>query len=257
MKYTTIPPCKELKDLVRHYWVGTWDVQVGHGNSTHYVVANSSTEITFAFSGDYENSELLFSAVQGHTHLPDQFSVPAFYHLIGVSFYSYAIPLLFGISPTELAKEFISLTTLLGTEGAILNEKIAKAHSTPERIDILASYFLSCLKNTRPIDPLIVQAMKEIKQLRGNVRVGSLADQFCLSQKQFGRRFKAFSGFNPKVYARIIRFESVLASYPSGGNFTDLAYENGYYDQAHFIHELETFTGFKPKEFWKLSEEGP
>lgn len=229
---------------------------MGQKNTTHYVVANSSTEITFAFDGNHENSELLFSVVQGHTHLPDQFSVPAFYHLIGVSFFTHAIPLLFNVSPSELTREFIPLSTMLGAEGAILNEKVALAGNTLGRIDILTTYFISLLQNNRPGDSLIVRAMKDIKQLGGNIRVKDLASQYCLSQKQFGRRFKAHSGFNPKLYARIIRFESVLASYPNGGNLTELAYANGYYDQAHFIHELETFTGFNPKEFWKLSEEG-
>jgi len=34
-------------------------------------------------------------------------------------------------------------------------------------------------------------------------------------------------------------------------NLTDLAYENGYYDQAHFIKDFKAFTGMSPKQFFK------
>lgn len=252
MKYTLIPPCKELNGLVKHFWTATWNAEQGQDNTRHIVVANSSTEITFAFSGHHDHSELLFSAVQGHTHLPGQFVVPVFYHLIGVSFHSHAVPFLFNVSPSELGNEFISLTTLLGADGVMLNEKVALARNTQERIDILSTYFISASKGRRLEDTLILQSVNEIKQLGGNIRIEALASQFGLSKKQFGRRFKNNLGFNPKLFARIVRFESVLASHPGAQSLTETAYANGYFDQAHFTHELKTFTGFKPKDFWNL-----
>jgi AraC-like DNA-binding protein len=33
-------------------------------------------------------------------------------------------------------------------------------------------------------------------------------------------------------------------------NLTSLAYENGYYDQAHFIRDFKEFTGVSPKYFF-------
>jgi AraC-like DNA-binding protein len=33
-------------------------------------------------------------------------------------------------------------------------------------------------------------------------------------------------------------------------SLTDLAYENEYFDQAHFIKEFKEFTGITPKEFY-------
>lgn len=255
MNYTIIPPCEELKGLISHFWVGTWEISSQKPNQTYYVIANSLTEITFAFNGNHKHSELLFSAVQGHTHLPTQFSVDGFYHLLGVSFHSYAIPNLFRIPASELSKEFITLNTLLGHEGIILNEKIALASTTQQRIKILSEYFISIMNKEKLKDTLITHAIKEIKQSNGITRINELASDFYLSPKQFGRRFKEFSGFSPKMYARIIRFESAIKNYSNFSNFTELAYANGYYDQAHFIHEFNSFTGFSPKEFWKIGEE--
>ncbi|MDF9797896.1 AraC-like DNA-binding protein [Catalinimonas alkaloidigena] len=255
MKYEIIQPNEQLRDFISHFWVGTWDATTQKPNTQYYVVASSLTEITFAFAGESKQSDLLFSTFQGHTHLAGQFSVAGFYHLIGIAFYSYAIPAFFHIPASEVNKEFISLHTFLGPEGAVLNERIALASSTQQRINILSDYFISRLKKQRLEDVRITQAIQLINESNGRIAIENLARHFCLSHKQFYRRFKAFTGFSPKMYSRIIRFESVIHNYPRLSSLTETAYRHGYYDQAHFIHEFKSFTGFSPTEFWKLSNE--
>ncbi|RUA18225.1 MAG: AraC family transcriptional regulator, partial [Flavobacteriia bacterium] len=51
MDYQRILPCRELKDYISYFWVGTWDVNLP-ANEMYYVVANSLVEITFAFEGN-------------------------------------------------------------------------------------------------------------------------------------------------------------------------------------------------------------
>ncbi|MDF1547864.1 MAG: AraC family transcriptional regulator [Bacteroidales bacterium] len=255
MDYKVIPPCKELKDIVSHFWTGTWDNNSLVTNEVYYVIANSLTEFTFAFSGSKRHDQLLFSAVQGHTHIPNQLPVDRFFHLIGVSLYSYAIPSLFNFPSFELNQEFIPLTTFLGSDGAVLNEKIALAGTTEQRITILSNYFKSLLKHQKLNDTRILRAIQEVKKFNGNPKIIDLASDSFLSQKQFNRRFKEFSGFNPKMFARIIRLESAIKSYPNFSTLTQVACSNGYYDQAHFIREFKELTGFSPREFWKLSED--
>ncbi len=255
MIYEVIPPCEELRNLISHFWIGAWDANSRKPNTTHYVIASSLTEITFAFSDNNKHADLIFSAVQGHTHLPGQMAVDGFCHLIGVAFHSYAIPALFNIPASELSKEFISLNTFLGYAGTILNERMAMATSTQQRIGLLSDYCRSALKKQKLADRCITDAIKEIKRYNGTAKIEALASDFFLSQKQFGRRFKEFAGFNPKTYSKIIRFESVLKNFSGLSDLTDLAHANDYYDQAHFIHEFKSFTGFTPREFRKLGEE--
>lgn len=101
----------------------------------------------------------------------------------------------------------------------------------------------------------MIKAIYEVKRHNGSSKIIDLASDSFLSQKQFNRLFKEFSGFNPKIYARIIRLESVIKNYPYFHNLTELAHNSGYYDQAHFIREFKELTGFSPREFWKLSED--
>ncbi|WP_020533236.1 AraC family transcriptional regulator [Flexithrix dorotheae] len=254
MNYKIIPPCEELKEYISYFWVATWDEKLQKSNAIYYVIANSLAEITFAFQNNSRYAELLFSSVQGQTAVPTQFPVSDFYHLIGVSFYPHAIPKLFNIPANKLYREFMSLDTFLGQEGSILTEKMALAPSSEQRIAILSDFFKSLLPNRKYEDPQITRIIRYIKENKGTSKVIELAREVCLSPRQFKRRFAEFSGFNPKMYSRIIRFESVIKSYSQGPNLTELAYANGYFDQAHLNHEFKAFTGFNPKHFWKLSE---
>lgn len=48
-----------------------------------------------------------------------------------------------------------------------------------------------------------------------------------------------------------MRFHEVLHNL-SGINelsLTEHAYNNGYFDQSHFIHDFKSYTGYTPKEF--------
>ena len=76
--------------------------------------------------------------------------------------------------------------------------------------------------------------------------VNELASKFALSTRQFDRKFKIYSGFSPKMYWRLTRLENALKQYGQNKSLTQIAYECGYYDQSHFIHDVKAFTGYHP-----------
>ncbi|HTM92441.1 MAG TPA: helix-turn-helix domain-containing protein, partial [Flavisolibacter sp.] len=78
-----------------------------------------------------------------------------------------------------------------------------------------------------------------------------LANNNFLSVRQFERKFKEFSGFSPKLFLRITRFNSLLNKTFLSKSLTQIAYEFGYHDQSHFIHDFRKFSGHNPKEYFK------
>ena len=94
-------------------------------------------------------------------------------------------------------------------------------------------------------------ATKLLYHSKGQFRVAELADYCHLSVRQLQRQFDETTGVSPKTLGRIIRFEAIrnrLMSDPNA-NLTDLAYEFGYTDQAHFIKDFKTFTDRTPGEY--------
>ena len=60
--------------------------------------------------------------------------------------------------------------------------------------------------------------------------------------------FTAEVGLTPKVFSRLRRFRRALdrvADRPAV-DWTVIALECGYYDQAHFIHDFRSFAGMTP-----------
>jgi AraC-like DNA-binding protein len=82
-----------------------------------------------------------------------------------------------------------------------------------------------------------------------------IAGNVGYSQKHFIHLFKQHVGVAPKSYLRIIRFNKTLseiAAAPSDKrtiDWTALALDCGYYDQAHFIGDFKKFSGYTPEEY--------
>lgn len=90
----------------------------------------------------------------------------------------------------------------------------------------------------------------------GNVALGPLAAHGGLGTRQLERAFARHVGLPPKLFARILRFQSVFAA-ASGQRpaLTGLALDCGYADQAHFSRDFREFSGTTPAA-WFGSERG-
>ncbi len=86
---------------------------------------------------------------------------------------------------------------------------------------------------------------------KGQFRVAELAEYCNLSTRQLQRQFQNVVGVSPKTLARAIRFEEIRNTlmFNPDTSLTDLAYEFGYTDQAHFIRDFKEFAGKTPGEF--------
>jgi len=62
--------------------------------------------------------------------------------------------------------------------------------------------------------------------------------------------FRDQVGIPPKLLARIVRFDRVVQHFRTGGggDWSDLALELGFYDQAHLVRDVRHFTGLTPTE---------
>jgi AraC-like DNA-binding protein len=74
-----------------------------------------------------------------------------------------------------------------------------------------------------------------------------------LSKREVQRKFKQYIGISPNVYQRIIKLNKIKAQLSNGAfeNLTQLALDNGYFDQAHFIRDFKYFMKLTPKEYCK------
>lgn len=80
-----------------------------------------------------------------------------------------------------------------------------------------------------------------------------LNDEMGYSRKHFIDLFKAQVGASPKQYLKIMRFQKAVCAIETSEliQWSAIALDSGYYDQAHFINDFKLFSGFTPNEYLK------
>lgn len=152
----------------------------------------------------------------------------------------------------ELTEQNIEVRDIWGKDGDILVDRILNAVTDVERIRVLENFLLSRLEETTHTQARIDYCVHTIVQSAGMVTVDQLAEETGIGRRYLERGFMARVGLSPKVLSRIIRFQNVLQMIERKqfSTMTLLAYEGGFYDQAHFIRDFREFTGMSPKAYF-------
>jgi len=151
----------------------------------------------------------------------------------------------------ELQNESISIDHFSGYEHVcFLEQQLAEAGNNFQRIQLLEQFLLERIGQTSP-DQLVLAAMHQLRLSKGMLRIKTLADTLCISQDAFEKRFRRTVGVSPKQFATLIRMKGVVHANLQERTLTELAYEAGYFDQAHFNKDFKLFTGQSPTDFFK------
>jgi methylphosphotriester-DNA--protein-cysteine methyltransferase len=137
----------------------------------------------------------------------------------------------------------------LRSELLIVEEQICEATTDLEKINVVEQFLISRMRTT-VTDTLVLAALTLIHKSKGNIRIKDLMKQLHISQSPLEKRFRSQVGATPKKFASIVRFKHTLHQYSPQNSLTDLGYEGGFYDQAHFIKEFKNFTGETPESFF-------
>jgi AraC-like DNA-binding protein len=257
MKYFTIKPPESLAEYVRYFWV----LEGEASPDKHYVhrsMADGCAELIFHYNGIFDElikngsiEKSFSSGLAGQTQVFRRFLIKQNFGIFGVYLYPYAVSQLFSLQGTETRNQMIDLRSLIGVEATELEEKIMLAINNNLILKILSEFLERKLVKEQKRPPGVFETIKYIIQTRGTINVEELAQRNFRSTRQFERTFKQFSGFNPKLFSRIIRFQTALVEYNNKGKpLTKIAYECGYYDQSHFIQDFKEFSGHNPKEYF-------
>jgi len=129
-----------------------------------------------------------------------------------------------------------------------VEDLLSDARNDQQRLHITEQFLLSQLKE-REQDQLISEAVRLIYTSKGNIRIKELNERLFISQSPFEKRFRKVVGISAKKFASIVRFNNVLSSMNGLKSLEEICYENGFFDQAHFIHNFKQYTGQTPEQF--------
>lgn len=172
--------------------------------------------------------------------------------LISVRFYPWGGYHFFSEPVSNFLDNTISSRKLWPGHYDNLMKNVRTEQSHEARSEMIQQFLLARLEVHRKSDTQLDEAIKLIRKSRGQLSIDKVGQLTGLSKKQLERKFVPAIGTTPKTFARISRFLNICHHLEEHKNkpLTELTYECGYYDQAHFIKEFSKFSGFTPKEFF-------
>lgn len=170
-------------------------------------------------------------------------------HLLGVSLRPETCAAILPMTPGEVLDVMVPSAGFVTDSVALLGE-LRTTPDFPKQCDLLCRWLMTRINRFNP-DPQVSwlsqicrELGKEREESKG--RVGALAREQGLSERQLRRRFKQLMGIGPAQYRRLLRFERALNLIPELTTLTEVAHAADYHDQAHFCHDFTAFASMPP-----------
>jgi len=234
-------PHSQLAAFIDGYWEVSGDeVQT----SIDGVLPDGCIDILINVGEDFhiESENMVLKAEKAYvggaiTHCIEAKTLPGM-HMVGVRFKPGAFSHFYSFSSLhEITNLFVEVSAQLVPQRNLLSKDISLAFD---------SFFL-----TKLIQPKhsLLPVIETVKSHRGDILVSQLADRHFTTVRQLERHFQYYVGLSPKEFTNIIRYkfaqELIQSSHPKR-TLGDIAFECGYYDQAHLSNEIKKYTGVAP-----------
>jgi AraC-like DNA-binding protein len=154
-----------------------------------------------------------------------------------------------GVPLGELAHCVVAARDLLPRAQRDLPARLAELSSWDERLGAVEAFVAYAARAAQPAGfGELAFALAQIARRAGAVRIAALARELGWSERRLERAFAEHVGVAPKLFARIARFEALMASVRSGThrNWADAALAFGYSDQSHLVRDVRQFSGAPP-----------
>jgi len=262
MNCKLVQPHDYLKRYVRYFWIleggsngcaPTTFVALPDGCPG--MIFGQAEEGTFSEFHDYKLPEVfLYGQTTKHTEI----RTAGKFNTIGVYFYPDAVKSIFGFSAVEITNTCLDVDLTSKKTDYNLSERLLNASSQAHQIELISGYLINLITKNRNVpDDLTQHAVSKMISSNGNITLKELQQDLRLSERSFERRFNQHIGISPKLFSRVCRFQASLSQLRNNkyNILTDVAFENGYADQSHFIRSFKEFTGFSPEQYQKQSNE--
>ncbi len=260
MNIQCIKPSGILSQFINYYWVleSFWP----EPEITERVIPNGTVELFFHFKNplrvkradgsEFQQPNSFLSGIS--SSYADVFSCGEI-GLIAVMFYPHGTSHFFRFPLNELEGSPLNLSNLYYQEIRDIEEQLSEAASLQQRITVVEKFLLRKLNEINKNDSeLVGSAIQYINLNKGRITSTELSKKLFVTPKTLERKFSTFVGKTPKQFIKIVRFQNAINSYSNypKKSLTAIAYENGYFDQSHFINDFKMFSGYSPKEFFKI-----
>jgi AraC-like DNA-binding protein len=170
---------------------------------------------------------------------------------LGVRFRPGEVTPLLPASMAAAAGRETPLASIVGRSRAqALAEALARARGAAARFAAAEDWLAAQLALTgRRTAATARPAVRALLETRGTARIADVARSLGWTRRRLERAFARELGIRPKLFARIVRLNAVLAGLDAAerASAVDLALGAGYFDQAHLLKDFRVLAGRTPR----------
>ncbi len=199
------------------------------------------------------NEMIIQLSLFGRSVPEEHWNVTADMTIIAYFFKPFALATTFNIPANKLNKEPIDLSSWSPHKINALKTQLIHASSTSRKVEVLDNLLMHQLTQNKKECEIIQNITDQIIYNPGTEILAEVLEKFKLNERKFQRIFKKYVGVTPNQYRRICQFHISFAQLRAKDfeKLSDVAYDNGFADQSHFIRSFKEFTQITPNDYLK------
>jgi len=188
----------------------------------------------------------------GHWTIPTKAAIAKGNTCLITKFRPHAASLFFPNPASDFTNESVDLRDIFNKHSNNFYERLMEQGSLPQKVAFLEKFLIERLvinrKSSQQLD-LVESLCRHVYDRNDFFDIRNLSARFGFSERYIQKLFSNWVGITPQKYFAVRRFNKSLEMVRSSEeSLTSIAFECGYYDQAHFIREFKSYTGLTPGE---------
>jgi AraC-like DNA-binding protein len=255
MRYVEHRPAAALRPHLECLWQVS-DARRSAGRRPERVVPDGCPELIVHLGDPFARRVASGWRRQGRAFLAGTLTEPwqlrAGRHVLtlGVRFRPGEVRALLPVVPSAAAGRETALAAIVGAARArALVAALRAARSEAARFAAAEGWLLEQLALAPARASTARPAVRLLLRAGGQARIAQVARALGWSGRRIERAFARELGVRPKLFARIVRLNAVLAGLDAAerASAVDVALEAGYFDQAHLLRDFRALAGRTPR----------
>ena len=202
------------------------------------VVFDSDQHGRLHLSGQIDNADIWASLSGPFVHIIAEFRALGQYQFLGIP----------GIDTLELAlpPNAFDSPNLWSIQQAL--QEVPDNADVTELIDLFINALVKAPTTITPVPNYLTHAIDLIESKNGFCRIGRIAEEAGVSERQLRREFIKSVGLKPKVFCNVLQVNTAYSSLLTmpDAELSALSASCGFSDQAHLTHAFQKFLGESP-----------
>ncbi len=250
-----------LKNHIKFFW----ELHIENAQLNHKIIPQRNINLRFNLnetahsvcsSGiDHLLEDVYFSGLQDHfknSHLKLNGKVD----VLGVCFSPNGFYPFFKIPVSEFKNQLLGAREVGLKLANTISERLKESPSVDVRLTILENELALLLVNGNQNPDNFRRIFNSLKKSDNTLQISEFCQRNNISIRNLERMYNKYVGVSANTYGTLNRFHTslnrlLISDY---SKLSDIAFDNGYFDQMHFIKEFKRFAGNTPKSFVKQSD---